>query len=247
MATKNLLSVFSISPALGALIGKLRRGLDALRLHEPDWRRIHAERDAEFDRVHGVDTGGILEPRWFGVSAEQRRSAVCYAGVDPDEFERGFCELPIDHSEFVFVDIGSGKGRALLLASDYPFQRIVGVEFSTKLHRTAEANIDRFRSRPSIECDRFELHCVDARDYELPREPVVLFLYNPFDAAVMKVVAARVLASYKQHPRDIYVLYANPFQACVWEEAGFERVASGDLFVIYRPPAAATPIRSNCN
>lgn len=52
----------------------------------------------------------------------------------------------LDFAEFTFVDLGSGKGRALLMASDYPFRRIVGVELLPALHQIAELNLAQYRS-----------------------------------------------------------------------------------------------------
>ena len=51
-----------------------------------------------------------------------------------------------DFRDFIFIDLGSGKGRALLMASDYPFRRIVGVELLPQLHRAAQDNLTKYRS-----------------------------------------------------------------------------------------------------
>jgi SAM-dependent methyltransferase len=190
--------------------------------------------DRLFDRSHDVETGGSISPRLLGVSAEQRRTGVAYRPIDPGEFARGFNRLDIDHQRFTFVDLGSGKGRALFLASSYPFRRIVGVEFSPVLHRVAEANVRSHRNKYQ-RCHAFDLHCVDARHFEFPDEPLVVFLYHPFDADITAQVANRVRASFLNHPREILVLYSNPVHASVWTDAGFDCVDEGDLFAIFRP------------
>ena len=71
----------------------------------------------------------------------------------------------MDKEQLVFVDLGSGKGRTLLLASEYPFRRIVGVELSPKLHRIAKTNVEKFRSEEQ-RCRTFALHCMDAVRYD---------------------------------------------------------------------------------
>jgi len=53
--------------------------------------------------------------------------------------------MPIDLSKFTFIDLGAGKGRALLMASDYLFQKIIGVEFMPELHHA------RRKISPSIQ------------------------------------------------------------------------------------------------
>ena len=70
-----------------------------------------------------------------------RQFAVRYQPSSVEEFGRLMGKLDVDHREFVFVDYGSGKGRVLMLAADYPFKRIVGVEFSPPLDRIARENI----------------------------------------------------------------------------------------------------------
>jgi SAM-dependent methyltransferase len=224
------------------LIRRAREGLGALRPAEIRAARKVAETDRLFDLRHGVQTGGRVVPRRFGVSAAQRRSAVTYRAVDPEEFSRGFQRLGIEHERFTFVDLGSGKGRALFLASDYPFRRLVGVEFSPRLHRVAQANVRQYRSDRQ-RCQTFDLHCMDAGEFTFPDGPLVVFLYNPFDATVMARVAARLRASFLEQPREILVLYANPFQAQVWEDAGFRCVDRGDLFMISRPVPPAPETR----
>ena len=53
----------------------------------------------------------------------------------------------INLSEFTFIDIGSGKGRALLMASQYPFQRILGIELLPELHRVAKEEYQQIQKR----------------------------------------------------------------------------------------------------
>src|SRR6266849_6481339 len=86
--------------------------------------------------------------------------------------------LPIEFDQFTFVDLGSGKGRTLLMASEYPFMRIVGVELIAELHRAAQQNIREYRS-PTQRCVQIEALIADAREFELPEEPLVLYLFNP--------------------------------------------------------------------
>jgi hypothetical protein len=66
---------------------------------------------------------------------------------------------------------------------------------------------------------RIELINADATRYELPPTPLVLFLFNPFDASVVAEVARRALASWNENPRSMYVVYVNPLhQWSGWRE-----------------------------
>jgi predicted RNA methylase len=46
------------------------------------------------------------------------------------------------HGETTFVDIGSGKGRALIIAAEYAFKRIIGVEYSPSLATICRRNLE---------------------------------------------------------------------------------------------------------
>jgi tRNA G46 methylase TrmB len=85
--------------------------------------------------------------------------------------------IPLRPRMFTFVDIGSGKGRALLVASELPFAKIVGVELSHELNRIAQENIKRYRPSSQL-CTTFFLHCMNAVEYTFGPEPLVLFLFS---------------------------------------------------------------------
>src|SRR5262245_25199620 len=102
------------------LVGLLRRELAPFHPAEILWRYRKAQRDRRFDRAHHVETAGILTPRAFGVARSERLNSVRYLSCEPEEFERCLSALPIRHQDFTFVDLGSGKGKALFLAAAYP-------------------------------------------------------------------------------------------------------------------------------
>ena len=202
-------------------------------------RRLKEEKDRAFDARHGTDTGGVIELTQLAIAGASRDFGNSYWATDPDDFARLLGAIDIDHRAFTFVDFGSGKGRAVLLASGFPFRKVVGVEFSPELDRIARENVAQFRG-DRRQCHEIELVCGDALEYPLPDGPCVLYFYNPFGKEIMEGVAARVERSYRENPREIYVLYANPTQAEVWERAGcFRKVASPGNAVIYQtdPPA----------
>ena len=105
-------------------------------------RAIRASRrEAEFDRRDGTDTSGIREMSSLDVSLAVARHGVRYQAADVRLFKRALSLLTLEPSTYVFVDYGSGKGRALLLASLYPFKEVIGVEIAPELHAIAGANI----------------------------------------------------------------------------------------------------------
>ena len=195
-----------------APIGYLKRGVDAIRrrgfvgasrgairvLTEAVVERIGPQKpwvarqhaiDQSFDASHGVDTGGIISLRSLVIEGANYAHGMRYVAVDPAEFQRVVSGLGIEYERFAFVDLGSGKGRSLLLAAHLPFSRIIGVEFARELHAAAQANVDRVKSTlPSS--SYIELLCMDAAQFEFPNCPLVVYLYNPFGLEVMRMVAA---------------------------------------------------------
>ena len=122
----------------------------------------------------------------------------------------------------------------LLLASELPFRRIIGVEFATDLTEIAQANIRTYRS-PTQKCRQLEAVCMDATIFPFPVEPTVLYIYNPLTGPVMEKFLRHVENSLGEHPRSFFVLYRNPKYAGLWDESKyFLKVSSSKLFVAYR-------------
>jgi SAM-dependent methyltransferase len=143
-----------------------------------------------------------------------------YQPTEPALFREMMAALPIDFHEFTFVDIGSGKGRALLLAADYPFRRIIGVELIAELHRAAEENIAVSRAQsPARQVAAIEALCLDAREFVFPGTPLVIYLFNPLPEAGLRQTIRNLEESWKRAPRAIWILYHNPLLENVLTES----------------------------
>ena len=123
----------------------------------------------------------------------------------------------LNFRDFTFVDLGSGKGRTLLMASDYSFRRIVGVELLLSLHDIAQQNLRQYKSEAQ-KCFRLESICGDATAFQFPEEPLVLFLFNPFPESGMRQVLWNLEQSLRSHPRAVYLIYHNPLLEHVFSE-----------------------------
>jgi predicted O-methyltransferase YrrM len=242
------------------VLGTVRRTLvelpSLLRLLRPSHRRDRAaeraaERaaDATFDQIHSVDTGGKIHPAaMHDIESENWVYSIGYEPTQVELFERMIDASDIEPHRFSFIDYGSGKGRVLLLAARFPFRRVVGVEHSPKLHRVAEKNLRsiRFAERRS---GLVESICIDAVQFRIPEESVVLYFYNPFERTIMDSVRDNVVRSYEGNPKNIVVIYLNPLHSDVWDEVGFlKRHACSDKFIkfiIYKTTHSHAPIRSD--
>ncbi len=178
------------------------------------------ELDQEFDRKYGLETSGIVYPGESSVVGGNWTSGVRYQAVDQNLFLQAIRGLSIPYEQFVFVDFGSGKGRALLLASGFPFKRIVGVEYCDDLNRVARQNLLRYPDASRL-CKDIDLICVDAGEYHLPNERLVLFFYNPFGRPVMEKVVRNVIDSFRSNPRRMLIVYLTPQCAELWDQARF--------------------------
>ena len=132
-----------------------------------------------------------------------------YQPTEPALFREMMASLPIEFDTFTFVDIGSGKGRTLLMASEYPFRRIVGVELIAELHGAAEENIRLYRAATE-RCIQIESVCADACEFVFPETPLVLYLFNPLPEAGLRRVLRNLEQSLEQSPRPVWIVYHNP-------------------------------------
>ena len=165
--------------------------------------------DRRFDRRFGTDTSGRIELNSLTVLGENRERGVYFESTPTALFRFFLSNIAVDHKKFTFVDLGSGKGRTLLMASDYPFQRIVGVEFSRELHDQAISNIAIYRAS-SQRCFNIQSVNADATSYDFPSTPLFIYAYNPFDEEVMTAVLRNLLRSLALMPRDAVLMYYNP-------------------------------------
>jgi SAM-dependent methyltransferase len=113
------------------------------------------------------------------------------------------------------VDLGCGKGRVVLVAAQFPFQRVVGVDISPDLTEVARRNIQVF-PRASTRCRDIEVQNADATRFEFPESNVLLHLYHPFDSEVTAAVLRRLEASVVARPRQVriaYLLYTSAMPA----------------------------------
>jgi hypothetical protein len=141
--------------------------------------------------------------------------------------------LPIDFREFTFIDLGSGKGRTLLMASEYPFRRIVGVEILPELHRAAEENIKAYES-PMRQSKQIECMCADATEFKLTNEALVLYVFNPLPASGFDRVLANLHQSLMRYPRKAYLIYHNPILESLLKHTWLQPIQKINQFVVLR-------------
>ena len=199
----------------------------------PERRRLRFG-DADYDWDHRVNTtSGAV--RWrdrllgmFHSEYQPTEPAAFHEMLDAAQQLAGG-----DFRNFTFIDLGSGKGLTLLIASDYPFRRIVGVELLPALHQIAQENLGRYK-HAAQKCFALESICADATAFAFPDEPLVLFLFNPFGEAGMRRVMANLEQSLRATPRAAYVLYHNPLlEHVLGENAAWHKLIGSDQYSVF--------------
>jgi hypothetical protein len=124
-------------------------------------------------------------------------------------FEWTLAAIDHDFSRLTFVDYGAGKGRVLLLASQYPFHAIGGIEFAEELHDDATMNIAQF-PRSRMKCRNVECVLEDASALGPPDGESVHYFFNPFSREVFAEVLHNLVVSYRKRPRRFYLILVDP-------------------------------------
>jgi hypothetical protein len=187
-----------------------------------------------FDLEFGVRTSGLVAGRNLKTGNRSDRHNTAYYGVAPSVFKeiivrwrRSKPVAPID--EFTFVDLGAGMGRALLLAAEFPFRTVVGVELNSTLALIGKKNMTLWRKSKRAHAP-MRMICGDAIDFKLPAGPCVVFLFNPFGAPVLKRLLTTWSRSLAARESQLDILYVNNEQDRVLQcQAGFTRLFCGEV------------------
>jgi hypothetical protein len=192
------------------------RGLPSLRANP-----------SSFDAEWGTETAKVVwvtNPRSknfvHGVRYEACSPAACRWAIE---------RAHIDFQQYYFIDMGCGKGRPLLIASRYPFARLIGVEYSKPLCRQACSNLDTL----AVEPERFEIVCADASEYRFPQRNLFVYLHNPFDETILSSVLSHLRQVAECH--SIIVAYEGPRSEQMETYRWLEKIASGPNLSLFAP------------
>lgn len=168
---------------------------------------VHLNR--RFDRRYCVDTSGDIASVHLEVVGENKAYGAAFLSTPEMTFRRALELLPEDLGNFSFIDIGAGKGRALLLASTRNFRKILGVEYAPKLVACARQNFQTYRN-PAQLCRDLSCVCADAATFEPPPDDSVFYFLRPFEDNVMDALLQRIKKSYAAKPRKIIIMFVSP-------------------------------------
>jgi hypothetical protein len=158
-----------------------------------------------FDMYLGVSTRGVTFTKVDTFSAGTENWP--YLGCQWPAFSFVLRDLPHDGT---FVDLGSGKGKALLIAGMAPFQRVVGVEIDSELAMEARRNIDRLGRKQRA--GTIESVTASVVDWKVPDDTSIVFMHNAFFGETFRQAMGNVFASYDRNPREMHIVYMFPWE-----------------------------------
>jgi Methyltransferase domain len=170
--------------------------------------RLESYHGRRFDRKCNLDTAEPVYPPNLTTVSDNAHLGREYVATSVAVVRSTLSKLHKHDnlSDFYFIDFGSGKGRVLLIASEYNFKKVIGLEFAKELHEIAGKNIKKYKS-VNQKCFNMESVCADACDYNIPDEKCVFYFFNPFKSSVLLRVLGNIRRSYMNHPRKMYLIY----------------------------------------
>ncbi|MGC4098045.1 MAG: class I SAM-dependent methyltransferase [Nitrospira sp.] len=180
-----------------------------------------------FDRKYGVATSGEAESSEAGIADETARSMAVGYVPTREVVIRHILENTtkgLDLQEYSFVDLGCGKGRALIVAAQQPFQEVIGVELSPLHCEVATANVERYVSNGKypVRCGNIRVDCINAADFEFPNTNLLIYMYRPFLGPIFKRVADNIRRFQAATGCHVMIAYSCPNEEVMLEQySGF--------------------------
>jgi len=172
------------------------------RIYAPLWG-VHP-----IDRELGIETSGLVGTEEIHRDKQLVKLISPYIGSQPSIVRKGLSELG-DCAEYTFVDFGCGKGRAVAVASEFPFRSILGVELSSSLASTARSNASRI-ARKFSDRSTVTIANVNVSDFQLPPGKLACFNYHAFGRELLSEVVQKFEAALAGDAPHMFFVYYNP-------------------------------------
>lgn len=207
-------------------------------------RYLHA-----FDRAFNVHTGGVIELTTTSVDPSKLANANVYAPVNAWALRKLLRKLALPKS-YRFADLGCGLGRPVILAADYGFSKVTGVDFAPELCAKARENVAASRLTPQQK-SAIEIVRGDVIDYLADTGDDVYFMFRPFSLDFFRVVVAKIAERAARQSRPVTVIYSErinlpeSFNKVFTENSNYRSALSfvslGQTFDVYQcgPTSAA--------
>jgi SAM-dependent methyltransferase len=157
---------------------------------------------------YGSNTFVPVELKNLTITNGERKKASRYEAVSFYMLEKLLSAFQKVSGLTSIVDLGSGKGRVLMVAPHFGFTDITGIDFAKELCLQANMNMrEKEKEFPNI---RWRVINENVENYDIGGSDSVFFMFNPFTEVVLKGFLEKLDHSCHQFPRRIYFLYASP-------------------------------------
>jgi SAM-dependent methyltransferase len=187
-----------------------------------------------FDQRYGVDTSGLIGGGELRSGHKNDVFNTAYYGMAPSRFHHVIASWIADDSHpsivnYSFVDLGCGKGRAIMMASESAFRQVIGVELHRSLARIAKNNVTIWAASGRA-VSPIHVVCQDALDFVFPYGHCLLYLFNPFTAPVLTQLIERISDTFAERPGMLDLIYFNPQDGGLIDaHPGFKLLWSGTV------------------
>ena len=152
------------------------------------------------ENLRGVDFSRIVWPEEVGLDSK-------YVGESTPTWNKYLVRLLKDlhiNNQDTILDIGCGKGSAMLGMLKLPFARVDGIEISKEISEIAIRNFTKLKKQ------RWQVFNGDAITYKDYNAYSMLYLYNPFPKEIMRQVVANIQSSISGREQEMLIIYNNP-------------------------------------
>ncbi|MDB6368199.1 thioesterase domain-containing protein [Photorhabdus bodei] len=164
------------------------------------------------DQYLGVQTDGIAFDDKCHINSYD---GTYFMPAHYSVIHKALISLPIEYSDFEFVDLGCGKGRAIICASNYNFSKITGVEIVESLALIAQKNINIINKKNHIEIIQTEVN-----NYQFNENNVVIYNFDRFFDDQLKQLLGRLKTDIYDKGYKVLILQINGddtlYQHCFW-------------------------------
>lgn len=224
--------------AIAGILSVCAEGLATMGVHALDrfrWSAATSRWDSDFDARLAVKTSKIRNVPDLDLDPAAAANANRYEATTRLEFRMVMSMIDLDPRDYLFIDYGSGMGRAMLMAAQYPFAMIRGIEASAHLHEIAVRNVAAFLPG-SPACRDVVPVLMDARAAVPEHAPFLAFFYNSFAGDTLRAVLGNLARAATSH-RPCYLVYLNPTCRKLVDETGdfsLVRQGFGGYILLYR-------------
>jgi len=131
----------------------------------------------------------------------------------------------------VVLDYGCGKGRVDFFLSYQTKANTIGIEYDERIYQSALNN-----QNTAVSGARTEFVLAKAEEYKVPPQVNRYYFFNPFSVEILRKVMARIIESYYEKPREMFLFFYYPseeyisYLMTVDELEFYDEIDCGDLF-----------------